>query len=106
MRPSPGSRPGPWPRAGCGADSSPTRSPAPCSTSAAALADLVRARDRACTHPGCEVPARRCDLDHIRPWAAGGTTSLTNLTSLCQAHHRLKHTPGWSLSRADDGSLV
>ena len=72
----------------------------------AALADLVRARDRACTHPGCEVPARRCDLDHIRPWAAGGTTSLTNLTSLCQAHHRLKHTPGWSLSRADDGSLV
>ena len=72
----------------------------------AALADLVRARDRACTHPGCEVPTRRCDLDHIRPWAAGGTTSLTNLTSLCQAHHRLKHTPGWSLSRADDGSLV
>ena len=72
----------------------------------AALADLVRARDRACTHPGCEVSARRCDLDHIRPWAAGGTTSLTNLTSLCQAHHRLKHTPGWSLSRADDGSLV
>ena len=66
----------------------------------------MRARDRACTHPGCEVPARRCDLDHIRPWAAGGTTSLTNLTSLCQAHHRLKHTPGWSLSRADDGSLV
>ena len=72
----------------------------------AALADLVRARDRACTHPGCEIPARRCDLDHIRPWAAGGTTCLTNLTSLCQAHHRLKHTPGWSLTRADDGSLV
>ena len=71
----------------------------------AALADLVRARDRACTHPGCEVPARRCDLDHIRPWAAGGTTSLTNLTSLCQAHHRLKHTPGWSLVRLDDGAL-
>ena len=72
----------------------------------AALADLVRARDRACTHPGCEIPARRCDLDHIRPWVAGGTTCLTNLTSLCQAHHRLKHTPGWSLTRADDGSLV
>ena len=72
----------------------------------AALADLVRARDRACTHPGCEIPACRCDLDHIRPWAAGGTTCLTNLTSLCQAHHRLKHTPGWSLTRADDGSLV
>ena len=72
----------------------------------AALADLVRARDRACTHPGCEIPARRCDIDHLRPWARGGTTSLDNLTVLCETHHRLKHTPGWSLSRADDGSLV
>ena len=67
----------------------------------AALADLVRARDASCTHPGCEVPASRCDIDHVQAWAEGGTTSLDNLTCLCQAHHRLKHTPGWSLSRAD-----
>ena len=72
----------------------------------AALADLVRARDRACTHPGCEIPARRCDIDHLRPWARGGTTSLDNLTVLCEAHHRLKHTPGWSLVRLDDGALL
>ena len=72
----------------------------------AALADLVRARDRACTHPGCEIPAHRCDIDHLRPWARGGTTSLDNLTVLCQAHHRLKHTPGWSLARLDDGALL
>ena len=72
----------------------------------AAMADLVRARDGACTHPGCSTPARRCDLDHITPWSAGGITSLDNLTCLCQAHHRLKHTPGWSLSRATDGVLV
>ena len=71
----------------------------------AALADLVRARDRSCAHPGCEIPARRCDIDHLRPWARGGTTSLDNLTVLCQAHHRLKHTPGWSLVRLDDGAL-
>lgn len=72
----------------------------------AAMADLMRARDGACTHPGCSTPARRCDLDHITPWSAGGITSLDNLTCLCQAHHRLKHTPGWSLSRATDGVLV
>lgn len=71
----------------------------------AALADLVRARDRSCAHPGCEIPARRCDIDHLRPWARGGTTSLDNLTVLCEAHHRLKHTPGWSLVRLDDGAL-
>ena len=51
-------------------------------------------------------PARRCDIDHLRPWARGGTTSLDNLTVLCQAHHRLKHTPGWSLVRLDDGALL
>ena len=72
----------------------------------AGLADLVRARDRVCTHPGCEVPARGCDLDHITPWAGGGTTSLENLTCLCRAHHRLKHTPGWALTRTGDGALI
>ncbi len=72
----------------------------------AAMADLVRVRDSTCTHPGCDAPARACDLDHIVPWVSGGTTSLDNLTCLCRAHHRLKHTPGWSLTRARDGALV
>ncbi|MDO4242588.1 MAG: HNH endonuclease signature motif containing protein [Actinomyces sp.] len=71
-----------------------------------ALRDLTRARDAACTHPGCHVPTRRCDLDHITPWAVGGTTSLDNLTTLCEAHHRLKHTPGWALSRTSEGALT
>ena len=71
----------------------------------AALADAVRARDLTCTHPGCQVPAARCDIDHIQPWSEGGTTSLDNLTALCEAHHRLKHTPGWSLTRTQEGSL-
>ena len=72
----------------------------------AALADLVRARDAACTHPGCAVPARRCDLDHITPWSEGGTTGLNNLTALCRTHHRLKHAPGWTLTRTPDGDLT
>ncbi|MDO4899932.1 HNH endonuclease signature motif containing protein [Actinomyces sp.] len=72
----------------------------------AALRDLVQTRDVSCTFPGCTVPASRCDIDHVQAWADGGTTSLTNLTVLCQAHHRLKHTPGWTLSRQDGGALV
>lgn len=72
----------------------------------AALRELVQARDNSCTFPGCTVPANRCDTDHIQPWADGGATSLSNLTSLCQAHHRLKHTPGWSLTRTDSGDLT
>ena len=63
------------------------------------LADLVRARDRACVFPTCQTPAERCDIDHLTAWSQGGTTSLNNLVVLCQAHHRLKHTPGWALTR-------
>ena len=65
----------------------------------AGLADLVRARDRACVFPTCQTPASRCDIDHLTAWSQGGTTSLDNLVVLCEAHHRLKHTPGWALTR-------
>ena len=65
----------------------------------AGLADLVRARDRACVFPTCQTPAERCDIDHLTAWSQGGTTSLDNLVVLCEAHHRLKHTPGWTLTR-------
>ena len=65
----------------------------------AGLADLVRARDRACVFPTCQTPACRCDIDHLTAWSQGGTTSLDNLVTLCEAHHRLKHTPGWALTR-------
>mgnify|MGYP000932714892 CR=1 FL=1 len=65
----------------------------------AGLADLVRARDKTCVFPTCQTPASRCDIDHLTPWSEGGTTSLDNLVVLCQAHHRLKHTPGWALTR-------
>ena len=59
----------------------------------AGLADLVRARDRACVFPTCQTPACRCDIDHLTAWSQCGTTSLDNLATLCEAHHRLKHTP-------------
>ena len=65
----------------------------------AGLADLVRARDRACVFPTCQTPAERCDIDHLTAWSQSGTTSLDNLATLCEAHHRLKHTPGWALTR-------
>ena len=59
----------------------------------------MRARDRACVFPTCQTPACRCDIDHLTAWSQGGTTSLDNLVTLCEAHHRLKHTPGWALTR-------
>ena len=72
----------------------------------AGLADLVRARDRACVFPTCQTPACRCDIDHLTAWSQGGTTSLDNLATLCEAHHRLKHTPGWALTRDQAGGIL
>ena len=70
------------------------------------LADLVRARDKTCVFPTCQTPASRCDIDHLTAWSQGGTTSLDNLVVLCQAHHRLKHTPGWALTRDRDSGVL
>ena len=72
----------------------------------AGLADLVRARDGACVFPTCQVPASRCDIDHLTAGSEGGTTSLDNLVTLCEAHHRLKHTPGWALTRDQDSGVL
>ena len=72
----------------------------------AGLADLVRARDRACVFPTCQTPAERCDIDHLTAWSQGGTTSLDNLVTLCEAHHRLKHTPGWAPTRDQASGIL
>ena len=70
------------------------------------LADLVRARDGGCVFPTCQAPASGCDIDHLTAWSEGGTTSLDNLVVLCQAHHRLKHTPGWALTKDQDSGTL
>ncbi|MEV7142312.1 HNH endonuclease signature motif containing protein [Streptomyces tauricus] len=71
-------------------------------------ADTVRhvvARDQYCAFPSCRMPARRCDLDHVRPFdherpERGGSTTPSNLQPLCRRHHRLKtHHPGWRVTR-------
>jgi hypothetical protein len=48
-------------------------------------------RDRHCTFPGCERPVEWCDAHHVRHWADGGPTALSNLILLCRPHHRVLH---------------
>lgn len=58
------------------------------------LRRAIEARDRRCQHPaGCSVPAPKCDIDHITPWAQGGPTSQFNGRVECTSHnrHRNKH---------------
>ncbi|WP_326947540.1 HNH endonuclease [Amycolatopsis sp. NBC_01307] len=60
-------------------------------------------RDRGCAFPGCHRPPRHCQGHHIRHWADGGPTDLTNLVLLCAHHHRLLHRSGWEVRTAADG---
>ncbi|MGH2687080.1 MAG: DUF222 domain-containing protein [Actinomycetota bacterium] len=53
-------------------------------------------RDRMCTFPGCEAKLF-VEAHHIRHWADGGTTTLDNLTLLCDRHHRMLHEGGWTI---------
>jgi hypothetical protein len=42
---------------------------------------------------------------HIRHWAHGGPTTLSNLAILCRRHHRAVHEEGYHLERLDEGEL-
>jgi hypothetical protein len=48
----------------------------------------VQLRDRQCVHPSCDVPAERCEVDHIQPYDRGGPTQQDNGRCLCKYHHR------------------
>ena len=47
----------------------------------------VHARDRGCTHPSCDLPLDRCQIDHIIPWSHGGLTIQTNGHDHCPFHN-------------------
>jgi Domain of unknown function (DUF222)/HNH endonuclease len=57
-----------------------------------ALRRALQYRDHGCRFPGCEV--RFGQGHHIRHWAQGGPTTLSNLALLCRRHHRSVHEEG------------
>lgn len=70
----------------------------------AATARAVRLRDGQCRFPHCTRGAERgCDLDHVIPFADGGTTTPGNLQVLCRHHHRAKTFGGFAVAMNDDG---
>jgi hypothetical protein len=69
-----------------------------------ALRRALHTRDRTCRFPGCHV--RFGQGHHIRHWAEGGPTTLSNLALLCRRHHRAVHEEGYEVERQADGELV
>jgi 5-methylcytosine-specific restriction endonuclease McrA len=68
-----------------------------------ALRRALQHRDRGCRFPGCGRPAG--EGHHVRHWAEGGPTTLSNLALLCRRHHRAVHEEGHQMDRQPDGAL-
>jgi 5-methylcytosine-specific restriction endonuclease McrA len=68
-----------------------------------ALRRALQHRDRGCRFPGCG--AREGQGHHLRHWAQGGPTTLSNLAILCRRHHRAVHEEGYQVARGPDGAL-
>ena len=68
-----------------------------------ALRRALHHRDRGCRFPGCGLQLG--EGHHIRHWAQGGPTTLSNLALLCRRHHRAVHEEGFQVERHADGEL-
>jgi uncharacterized protein DUF222/HNH endonuclease len=68
-----------------------------------AIRRALHHRDRGCRFPGCGVAFGQGH--HIRHWAQGGPTALSNLAMLCRRHHRAVHEGGYQVERRADGEL-
>jgi hypothetical protein len=68
-----------------------------------ALRRALLHRDRNCRFPGCHV--RFGEGHHVRHWAQGGPTTLSNLALLCRRHHRAVHEEGYGITCTPAGAL-
>lgn len=57
------------------------------------LRQLIGLRDATCRVPWCDAPARQ--IDHVLPFARGGSTSAINAMGTCQRHNLAKEEAGW-----------
>jgi hypothetical protein len=63
---------------------------------------VLYAKDRGCTHPGCDAPGYWCEVHHIDEWAIGGRTDADRLTFTCPPNHELAEK-GWRTRKLPNG---
>jgi hypothetical protein len=73
----------------------------------AGLRDFLRWRDLTCRWPGCDRPARACDVEHTVPYPYGATHP-SNTKLYCRSHHLIKtfYGAGWHERQLPDGTIV
>ena len=69
-----------------------------------ALQRALNSRDRGCRFPGC-THKLYTDAHHIKHWAQGGETKMSNLVTLCRFHHRKVHEGLVVVQVLDDGAI-
>jgi Domain of unknown function (DUF222) len=63
---------------------------------------VLYAKDRGCSHPGCDVPGYWCEVHHVEDWATTRCTDVNQLTLACQPNHKLVGK-GWTTRKRADG---
>lgn len=56
--------------------------------------------------PGCRVAPHRTDADHTVEHARGGRTIDTNMGSVCEPDHILRHEDGWHVYQPQPGRFI
>ena len=70
------------------------------------LRRALEARDQGCRWTQCGAPAAWATAHHIKPWSAGGATSLADLALFCHIHHHyFIHILGWTITGDPNGTL-
>jgi hypothetical protein len=67
------------------------------------LRHLVQVRDGTCTFPPCSRHARESDFEHALPYDKGGRTCACNAGARSRACHRVKQSPGWTVTQPRPG---
>ena len=67
------------------------------------LREVLLTLTRTCSFPGCHIPARRCEIDHIEPWRHTHQTTGPNGWPLCD-HHQKHKEAGFTPHRDPDGT--
>ncbi len=67
------------------------------------LRRLVQVRDHECTFPTCSRAAHESDFEHAVPFDKGGKTDACNAGMRSRRCHRVKQSPGWTVTQPKPG---
>ena len=67
------------------------------------LRHLVQVRDGTCTFSSCSRHARESDFEHAVPYDQGGRTCACNGGARSRRCHRVKQSPGWTVTQPEPG---